>query len=204
MLILINSWSRLKVFCLSSMLVLQSCSNSTVTILNGQNQEMANNAILVLGQNGITATKRSDSDNLYSIVVSNQNQTQALEVLKSNGQPRAQLHSWGEIFKKDSFISSPLEEEARFIYALNQEVTSMLLQLNGVVDATVEISLPKVTDSLWKSSDSQSAASVVIKYKPEYKINLYTQRIKRLVANAVPELSANRVEVLTIPVDNIY
>jgi type III secretion protein J len=143
------------------------------------------------------------NENMYAILVNENDQIQALSVLNANGQPQISYTNIGEVFKKDSFISSPLEEEARFIFALDQEISSMLMQFDGVVDVKVDVSLPRVTESLWKKDSAEPSASVIVKYKPEYKINLYLNRIKQLVANAVPGLSATNVEVLIVPISGI-
>jgi len=178
---------------------LTACGAQSSTIIaDNLNQDRANNVILILGENGIRANLNVNKDGSYSIGVSRGNQIKAISILKQNGQPQKNFTSLGEEFKKDGFISSPLEEQNRFIYALDQEISEMLSQLDGVISVNTQISLPAPSDNLWQADKSQPGASVLIRYKSGYRIDLYTNRIKKLVSNAVPGLSQDRVEVLTV------
>jgi type III secretion protein J len=192
---------RIRLICLISVSViyLTACGvqNNNV-IADNLNQDAANNVVLTLGENGIRSSYTLNKDGSYKISVSRGNQIKAIGILKQNGQPKKNFTSLGEEFKKDGFISSPLEEQNRFIYALDQEISAMLSELDGVVSVNTQISLPAPSDNLWQADKSQPGASVLIKYKSGYRIDLYTNRIKKLVSNAVPGLSQDRVEVLTV------
>src|SRR5262249_698236 len=74
-----------------------------------------------------------------SITVAHGDIPRAMSVLSAVGLPRQQLHSLGDVFPKEGFISSPLEERARYVFALSQEVEQTLLQFDGVVGARVHI-----------------------------------------------------------------
>ena len=180
-------------------LILAGCdNNSNVMIANNVTMDIANNVILTLGQAGINANMQQEKGGNYNITVAKSDQVKALGLLKQNGQPQKSYTSLGEEFKKDGFISSPLEEQSRFIYALDQEISNMLSQLDGVISVNTQISLPAPSDNLWQSDKAQPGASVLIKYKSGFRADLYANRIKQLVSNAVPGLSQERVEVLTI------
>ncbi|MBP9743684.1 MAG: EscJ/YscJ/HrcJ family type III secretion inner membrane ring protein, partial [Burkholderiales bacterium] len=122
----------------------------------------------------------------------------ALGILHMNGSPSQQYNTMGDVFKKDGFISSPLEEQGRFIYALQQQIEKMISQIDGVIDVECQVSLAPSTDNLWQNDQVKPAAAVFIKYKNGYRLDLYVNRIKQLVANSVPGLSPDRVEVLTM------
>jgi type III secretion protein J len=199
----LNMYHRLKNICLvfSLSFWIIACSNSSHALLDGLSQTSANNVISTLYKHGgIVATKRLDENGKYSIFVVPELEMNALQILKKYNLPQKSLQSFGDIFKKDSFISSPIEEQARYIDALNQEISDMLLHLDGVVSVKAEVSLPPVTDKIWQGDVINSSASVIIRYQPEYRINLYTNTIKKLVANSVPGLIPDRVEVLSIPI----
>ncbi|MFN8770313.1 MAG: type III secretion system inner membrane ring lipoprotein SctJ [Neisseriaceae bacterium] len=176
-------------------LMTSSCS-SRVVILDGMTQDVANNVILVLGQENIIANKQIEKGNLYAVTVKKAEEVNALSILKANGLPNKIYASMGEIFKKDSFISSPMEEQGRFIYALQQQISQMLSQMHGVVNVQTQVSLPPPADDLWRSDTIKPAASVLIEYQRAYHLTLYANRIKELVANSVPGLTADRVEVV--------
>lgn len=175
--------------------IISSCS-SRVVILEGLTQDVANNVVLILGQENIIANKQFEKGGVYTVTVRKSEEVEALSVLKANGLPNKIYASMGEIFKKDSFISSPMEEQGRFIFALQQEISQMLSQMHGVVSVQTQVSLPPPADDLWRSDTIKPAASVLIEYQRAYHLTLYTNRIKELVANSVPGLTADRVEVV--------
>lgn len=177
---------------------LAACGGSQVVLLNDITQDIANNIVLLLGDNNISATKQLEKDGNYSISVDQKDQIKALALLKTSGEPSTNFVSMGEIFKKDGFISSPLEEHARLIYALDQEISAMLSGLNGVVSVDTQVSLPIPSDKLYSSDTDSSKVAVLIKYKQNARVDLYVNRIKNLVSNAVPGVIPSRVEVLTV------
>lgn len=188
----------IKLLFLSVIVVLITSCSQKVYILDGLSQEAANNAVLILGQNSISATKVAEKGNVYKISVKKTEQVKALSILKFNGLPKMPYQNLGEIFKKDSFISSPTEEQSRFIYALEQQISQMIMQINGVVSVETQVSLPPPSDNLWQSAPVRPAAAVLIKYQNPYHLSLYTNRIKELVANSVPGLTNDKVEVVFV------
>jgi type III secretion protein J len=204
MLWLVTFYTRLRLLVLvfSLTAIMAGCGGGVV-ILEGVTQDTANSVVLILGQNRIEADRVIRKDGTYNITVSSNNQIQALAILKANGQPEQAFTSLGEVFKKDGFISSPLEEQSRFIYALDQQISDMLSQFDGVISVHTDISLPAPSDNLWQTETVRPAASVLIKYKQGYRLDLYSNRIKQLVTNAVPGLTQDKVTVLTVPVSAI-
>lgn len=180
------------------LLILSGCNSNSIILVSKVNQDTANEILLQLGQNDIVANKQEDKDKTFSILVSKKNQLQALITMHSNGFPAHEYQSIGEIFKKDSFISSPLEEQGRFIFALEQQISKMISQIDGVINVECQVSLPPTSDNLWQEKQIKPAAAVFIKYKQGYRLDLYTNRIKQLVANSVPGLVADDVVILTM------
>ncbi len=179
-------------------LIFASCGEGRVSVLSGVNQDSANEVVLILGNNNISVTQQVTKDGRYSIFVDANNKLAALNILHDNGLPHLGFTNMGEIFKKDSFISSPLEEHSRFLYALDQEISSMLSTLNGVVEVKTIVNLPMPNDNLWQSEQVPSSASVIIKYRQGERIDPYINRIKTLVSNAVPGLTTDRVTVVML------
>ena len=174
------------------------CSDNKNEILTNLSQSSANEVIMTLGNNNIDSSKQVQKDETYTIYVSDSQKLKALNILKANGLPEHDFTNLGTIFKKDSFISSPLEEHGRFLYALNQEISSLLSSLNGVIEVKTIVNLPAPNDNLWQSQAPVASASVLIKYRQGERIDLYINRIKILVTNAVPGLTIDRVEVITL------
>lgn len=177
-------------------LAITSCGSSQRTILDGLDQTSANNVLVELNLSNIDAEKLKDKLGLYSILVPKDEEYRALTLIKHNANPVEKYVTLGEVFKKDSFISSPLEEQARFIYALEEQISAMVAAIDGVTYVSTQVSLPLPSDNLIQGQTTQASASVFIKYKDAYHLEMYANRIKQLVANSVPGLTADRVEVL--------
>jgi type III secretion protein J len=179
-------------------LVLAACGGHKEMILQNLDQNSANAVILELGQNFIAADKQIDKDGSYGIYIDKTQQIKALDVLKNDGQPLVKRTTLGEVFKKDSFISSPLEEQARFIFALEEQISNMIMLIDGITYVSTQITLPPPSDNLWQSEEVRPSAAVLIKYRDGYRVEMYTNRIKQLVANAVPGLNQDKVEVMIV------
>src|SRR5215468_827360 len=130
----------------------------------------------------------------WSIAVAHNEIPQAMAVLGAAGLPRQSLRTLGDVFPKESFVSSPLEERARYIFALSQEVQHTLMQLDGVVDARVHIALPE--RSLLDDKPQSASASVVVIERPGANLEMRETDIKAIVTDGIEGLKdINRVTV---------
>ncbi|MCE2706584.1 MAG: type III secretion inner membrane ring lipoprotein SctJ [Proteobacteria bacterium] len=178
--------------------VLVGCNTSQIVLVDNVTQQTANDIILLLGNNDINASRQLLKDGNYTISVKKADQIAALALLKKTGKPGQGFTSFGEVFKKDSFISSPIEEQGRFIFALEQEISSMVSHIDGVITVKTQVTLPPPVDNLWQAEAIKPSAAVFIKYDNSYRLDLYINKIKQLVANSVPGLSLDRVAVLSM------
>jgi type III secretion protein J len=130
----------------------------------------------------------------FSISVSHGDIPRAMAVLTAAGLPRQQLRTLGDVFPKEGFVSSPLEERARYVFALSQEVEQTLLQFDGVVDARVHIALPE--RNVLDDKPQSASASVVIIQQPGAHLESRETDIKAIVTDGIEGLrDVNRVTV---------
>jgi len=130
----------------------------------------------------------------WSITVSRAEIPQAMAVLSAAGLPREPLHTLGDVFPKEGFVSSPLEEHARYVFALSQEVEQTLLQLDGVVDVRVHIALPE--PNAFDDKPQSTSAAVVIIERPGAALESRETDIKAIVTDGIEGLrDINRVTV---------
>jgi type III secretion protein J len=130
----------------------------------------------------------------WSVQVSQGDIPRAMAVLSAAGLPHESLRTLADVFPKEGFISSPLEERARYIFALSQEVEQTLMQLDGVVDARVHIALPEA--SLLDEKPQSASASVVIIEQPGANLEQHETDIKAIVTDGIEGLrDINRVTV---------
>lgn len=110
-------------------LALAGCSDDTV-LFSGMTEQHSNSVIAKLAQEHIAARKQMEKAGV-TVIVANRDVNRAVRVLDAAGLPNQTRASLGEIFKKEGVISTPLEERARYIYALSQELESTLSRLTG-------------------------------------------------------------------------
>jgi type III secretion protein J len=130
----------------------------------------------------------------WSITVAHDEIPQAMAVLNAAGLPREPLRTLGDVFPKEGFVSSPLEEHARYVFALAQEVQQTLMQLDGVVDVRVHIALPE--PNVLDDKPQSTSASVVIIQRPGATLESRETDIKAIVTDGIEGLrDINRVTV---------
>ncbi len=168
-----------------------------MALYSGLTEQEANEMIMVLGNSGISAGKKAGGKGTWDVMVEENLMTRSLEVLAANGLPRAVYSSMGEVFKKDSMVSTPTEEQARLVYAISQELAGTIAQIDGVLAARVHIVLPEM-DSFGKKI-SPSKASVFIKHRADTDISSQVGSVRRLVENSVRDLKPESVSVFLFP-----
>ncbi|MDU5768931.1 type III secretion system inner membrane ring lipoprotein SctJ [Mixta calida] len=165
-------------------LLLSGCGDDTVLNSNLAEND-ANDIIAELNRYHIAASKQVDKTGV-SVRVASENIERSVNILDAAGLPRKVRTNLGEVFQKSGVISSPMEERARYIYALSQEVESTLAQIDGVVVARVHVVLP---ERIAPGEPVQPAsASVFIKYHDTLDPDSIEPRIRRLVATSIPGL----------------
>ena len=162
-------------------------------------QRQANEMVAVLRNAGIEADKQPRDNNRFAVVAPKDDFSQAIEVLRAAGYPRDGFDSLGQVFKKEGFVSSPLEERARLTHALSQEISNTLASIDGVVMARVHLSVPE-KDPL-ADKPPPAAASVFIKHRPGVNLDARTGHIKALVVNSIQGLPYDNVTVVLFPAE---
>ncbi len=174
-------------------LALTACGR---TLLYGNlDEQQANQVQGALLESGIDADKRpADNKKGWSIEVSKEDFPLAVQLLKARGLPSSPFESMGMVFKKEGFVSSPLEERARYLYSIAQELEHTIEQIDGVVKARVHIALPE-PDPIGDKNRSASASVVIIE-NAGAKLRDRETDIKAIVTDAVEGLeNVNKVTV---------
>ena len=177
----------------SAACVLAGCARTP--LYSALSEGQANDVQAALLAAHIDADKNAvPKTDLWSVSVAHDEIPQAMAVLNAAGLPRQQLRTLGDVFPKEGFVSSPLEERARYVFALSQEVQHTLMQLDGVVDARVHIALPD--RNLLDDKPQSASASVVIIERPGAALESRETDIKAIVTDGIEGLrDINRVTV---------
>lgn len=173
--------------------LLAACNR--VTLYNELDEQQANDVMAALLGSGVTSEKNpSTTKKGWEVRVNRGDFPYAMQILNSRGLPHATYRSLGDIFKKEGFASSALEERARYIYGLQQEISRTLSRIDGVVEARVHIALPE-SDPLG-GRDNDSSASVVIFERPGAKLRDRETDLKVFVKDSVEGLGdVNKVTI---------
>ena len=173
------------------LLLLTACKQELYSNLS---EREANEMTAILLQNDVPAARTSNAPGVYSVQVGKDHFAEAVEILKERGYPREDFATLGDVFSGEGLISSPMEERARFIFALSQELSRTINEIDGVLSARVHIVLPD-NDPL-RSELAPSSASVFIRHDERAQIQALLPQIKILVANSIEGLVYDKVSVV--------
>lgn len=186
--------------CLSVLILLLTLSGCAEDELYSKLSEReANEMIAVLLNAGLPAGKREQKKETFAVTIPSRFFAQAVQLLHTNGYPRDRFESLGEVFKKEGFVSSPLEERARLIYALSQEIANTISSIDGVMMARVHLVVPEKNPLGDKTTPSSS--SVFIKHRRGVDLSNSVGQIKALVVNGVEGLPYENVTVALFPAE---
>lgn len=178
-------------------LVLAACGDETLYSALGEQQANEVQAALIAG--GIGARKAPVEGGAFAVRVAPADIPGAMSVLRALGLPRVTPANMGEVFSREGLIASPTEERARYLYALSQELSATLMQIEGVVSARVHVALPE-RDSLTRERATQASVAVVIIHRDDVSLAHYETDIKAIVTDGIEGMDdVNRVTVKFFP-----
>jgi len=195
-----------------SLIFLASCEKQMVIVSDVPERE-ANEIIVFLASKGVDATKTqaaagagvaagATEGTMWNIMVEDKNELEAMAILNRNGLPRKKAPSLLELFAKSGLISSEREENIRFQAGLAAQIAGTIRQIDGVIDASVELSIPEqqgVTLPGQEIEKKRIVAAVFVKHQgilDDPNSHLVT-KIKRLVSGSVAGLDVNDVTVIS-------
>ena len=178
-------------------LLLSACE---AELYNNLDQRQANEMVATLQQRGIPAQRVAVKGGQYTVVVDQGRFAESITILKDAGLPRQEFQTMGQVFKKDGLVSSPTQERAQMIFALSQELSRTVSEIDGVLSARVHLVLPE-NDPL-RQQLVPSSASVFIRHRSNAPVGNLVPQVKMLVANGVAGLSYDKVSVVLVPVDS--
>ncbi|CAM4002615.1 type III secretion system inner membrane ring lipoprotein SctJ [Bordetella tumulicola] len=189
-------WRTLRTVALvMCVLILQACKTE---LYSGLNERQANQMISVLMKHGIEARRESTKDGSLTVMVDEERFASAVQVLEAAGLPQAHFDSLGDVFKGNGLVASPIQERAQLVYAMSQELSNTVAQVDGIRTARVHVDLPD-TDLRSKETRPASAA-VFVRYEASVDVEPLIPKIKSLVAGSISGLDYERVSVIPVAV----
>ena len=169
-----------------SLAILQSGCSDRVELHRQLSEQEANEVVAELADKHIRAQKIPAKDGV-TVVVNATDIGRAVRTLEAVGLPKLARATLGDTFRKEGVISTPLEERARYIYALSQELESTLSNIDGVIVARVHVVLP---ERIAPGEPVQPAsASVFIKHDPRLDPDDIHPRVRRMVSSSIPGMT---------------
>ncbi|MCX6994746.1 MAG: type III secretion inner membrane ring lipoprotein SctJ [Chlamydiae bacterium] len=182
------------------LLILCGCVNNT-TIANNIPEREANEIVVFLSSKGIPATREhivsggvgGTGPELWNVSVDASKAVEAMSLLNKNGLPRQQGQDLLSLFGEAGLVPTDMQQKIRYQAGLAQQIANTILKIDGVLDATVQISTP--SDSLAEPV----TAAVFVKHQgildnPNSQLII---KIKQLVSGAVTGLRLENVTVIT-------
>lgn len=175
---------------LAGCVLLSGCKSE----LFGHLGEADANAVLdALYSEGVVAEKVPRDRDVWAVEVAESDLQRALRVTQERGVPRERFATMGELFKREGLVSSPSEERLRYIFAVSQELSSTLTQIDGVITARVHPVIP-ANDPLGERVKPAST-SVFIKHHAQADVQKMAPAIRNLVSHSVEGLSPDNVSL---------
>jgi type III secretion protein J len=191
----------LALFSFFALLLMLTACTERIAIINSVDEREANEIVVFLASKGIGAEKQAavsgtvgggGGPQMWNIYVDPANITEALSILNRNGLPRKQGQNLLEIFGETGLVPTDMQQKIRYQAGLAQQIANTIRQIDGVIDATVQLSMP--------SDDQQTiTAAVYVKHQGvlDNPNSQLVTKIKQLVAGSVPGLKLENVTVIS-------
>jgi type III secretion protein J len=170
-------------------------------VLHGRDEQASNRAIALLQDQGIMASKQADNaeNGTWKVTVPRRDAGRALAVLQAYRLLEPDEEREDAACGKKLF-TSPLEERACVVRALQRDIARTLASVSGVVSAHVHVALPE--EQLFEPSRSEVKASVTLEYQPDPsgRPPLREDEVRGIVANGVNDLKPGNVSVVMKPI----
>lgn len=184
------------------MVILLSACSKQIELYKDLNEQEANEIIAELDRKKIEAKKMPGKGGVVSVVIPEKDISAAVRWLERKGLPRPRRGNLGDIFRKEGVISTPLEERARYIHALSQELETTISHMRGVVFARVHVVLP---ERIAPGEPLQAAsASVFIQHEKNIDPDVLIPSVQKLVGASLPGMvseDSRKVVVVLLPVE---
>jgi type III secretion protein J len=177
----------------AALVLLFALAGCKVALYSNLNEQEANEIVAALSAEGIDASKSRLEGSNWQVEVEEGRMGSALELLRAQGLPAERYATMGEVFQKQGLVSTPSEERMRYIYAVSQELSQTLRNVDGVVAARVHVVIP-ANDPLGDKIRPSSAA-VFIKHRPDVDIRLLAPAVKDMVAHSIEGLTHDQVSL---------
>lgn len=192
-------WAALLCLPLMAAVVGLSGCDRKVELQHAPDARTASDITAALSEHGIVVERRQDKSGLM-LSVSESEFQKAMQALRAAGLLRAARPGIDEALGKRGIAPTPLEERARRGYAIERQLETTLMEIDGVVAARVSVVPPERPAP--GAPLAPASASVFIKHRADVDLSPLVPGIAKLVKNGVPGLAVEddrHVAVMLLP-----
>lgn len=164
-------------------------------LLEGLDQQQANEVIAVLQRHNIEADKVDRGKAGFSILVAQTNFAAAVDWLKIYDLPSRPRMEVAQMFPADSLVSSPRAEKARLYSAIEQRLEQSLQSMEGIMSARVHVSYDVDSGEGGRQAKPVHLSALAVYDRdidPEQKVN----DIKRFLKNSFSDVEYDNISVV--------
>ncbi|WP_030127896.1 EscJ/YscJ/HrcJ family type III secretion inner membrane ring protein [Pseudomonas sp. QTF5] len=165
------------------------------SLLEGLDQQQANEVLSVLQRNNIAATKVDAGKTGYSVTIDQIDFSAAVDLLNLYSLPSKPRIQVAEMFPSDSLVASPRAEKARLYSALEQRIEQSLSVLEGVVSARVHVSYDLDAGEGGRKAAPIHLSALVI-HERDIEPQLLITDIKRFLKNSFAGVEYDNISVV--------
>ncbi|WP_039792931.1 EscJ/YscJ/HrcJ family type III secretion inner membrane ring protein, partial [Pseudomonas agarici] len=164
-------------------------------LLDGLDQQQANEVVSVLQRNNIGAAKQDNGKVGYSVKVAQVDFPAAVDLLNLYALPSKPRVEVAQLFPSDSLVASPRAEKARLYSALEQRLEQTLSVLEGVVSARVHVSYDVDAGEGGRKASSVHLSAVAV-HERDVEPGLLINDIKRFLKNSFSAVEYENISVI--------
>ncbi|MBZ9781919.1 EscJ/YscJ/HrcJ family type III secretion inner membrane ring protein [Pseudomonas sp. REP124] len=164
-------------------------------LLEGLDQQQANEVLSVLQRNNIAAVKVDAGKTGYTVKIDQVDFSAAVDLLNLYSLPSRPRLQVAEMFPADTLVASPRAEKARLYSALEQRLEQSLNVLEGVVSARVHVSYDLDAGEGGRKSPPIHLSAVAI-HERDVEPQLLITDIKRFLKNSFAGVDYENISVV--------
>lgn len=165
------------------------------SLLEGLDQQQANEVLSVLQRNNIAAVKVDGGKAGYAVKIDQLDFSAAVDLLNLYSLPSRPRLQVAEMFPSDSLVASPRAEKARLYSALEQRIEQSLGVLEGVVSARVHVSYDLDAGEGGRKPAPIHLSALVL-HERDIEAQLLITDIKRFLKNSFAAVEYENISVV--------
>ncbi|KAB0480880.1 type III secretion protein J [Pseudomonas reinekei] len=165
------------------------------SLLEGLDQQQANEVLSVLQRNNIAAVKVDAGKTGYAVKIDQVDFSAAVDLLNLYSLPSRPRLQVAQMFPADSLVASPRAEKARLYSALEQRIEQSLGVLEGVVSARVHVSYDLDAGEGGRKSPPIHLSAVAV-HERDIEPQLLITDIKRFLKNSFAAVEYENISVV--------